>query len=186
MLLGPTPASLVLKTSVIILDLEEDLDNQEEDIPLEVSKNYGVKKRKPPPQVLTTNLAKCSQSSTLLQKKSTEKSKVVDFVEPIEEDIEDSDVGKSDEMGKFAKDVGLGTLDKGSVKGPDGTHNLVEDLKYHLKVLNGLGGSLTSTCTCINLMTLEITNYLKEVVSNLKELILSMNQQQSSSKDKEK
>eukprot|EP01018_Ginkgo_biloba_P021014 Gb_37073 [translate_table: standard] len=113
--------------------------------------------------------------STCLQKKSTEKSKVVDFVESTEEDIEDSNAGKSVEVGKFAKDVGLGIPNKGSAKGPDGTHNLVEDLKCHLKVPNGLSSSLTSTCACINLLTLEITNYLKEVVSNLKEMSLARN-----------
>eukprot|EP01018_Ginkgo_biloba_P009698 Gb_25168 [translate_table: standard] len=66
--------------------------------------------------------------------------------------------------------VGVDPSDKGPAKGPNGTQNLVEELKCHLKVLNGLGGSLSSTCACINLLTLEITNYLKEVVKNLKEL----------------
>eukprot|EP01018_Ginkgo_biloba_P028410 Gb_19322 [translate_table: standard] len=47
---------------------------------------------------------------------------------------------------------------------------VLKELRSHLKILNGLGGSLTRTCACINLLTLEIINYLKEVVSHLKEL----------------
>eukprot|EP01018_Ginkgo_biloba_P006429 Gb_25459 [translate_table: standard] len=120
--------------------------------------------------------SRIAQDSSHLQKKSADKSKVVDFVESTEEEIEDSDVGKSVEVGKYAKDVGPWILNKGSVKGPNGTHNLAEDLKCHLKVLNGLGGLLTRTYACINVLTLEITNYLKEVVSNLKDLSLVRNQ----------
>eukprot|EP01018_Ginkgo_biloba_P025387 Gb_18450 [translate_table: standard] len=88
-------------------------------------------------------------------------------VESTEEEKEDSDIGKSVDVGKIAKDVGPEIPVKGPVKDPDGTNDMLEDLKCHLKVLNGLGGSLTSTCACINLLTLEITNYLKEVVNNL-------------------
>eukprot|EP01018_Ginkgo_biloba_P029318 Gb_29174 [translate_table: standard] len=176
LLLGPAPTSPVLKSSTVISDTKEDSKSQGEDIPFDGSKKDGVQKRKPPPQVLTANLAKCSRRSTRLQKKLAEKSKVVDFVEPTEE-IEDSNTRKSVEVGKSTKDVGPGISDKGSAKGPDGTHNLMEDLKCHLKLLNSLGGSLTSTCACINLLTLEITNYLKEVVSNLKELSSTRNQQ---------
>eukprot|EP01018_Ginkgo_biloba_P022470 Gb_12244 [translate_table: standard] len=96
LLLGPTPASPILKTSAIISDTEEDSDSQGEDIPFEGSKKDGARKRKPSPQALTANLAKCK------------------------EEIEDSDAGKSVEVGKFAKDVGPRIPDKGSVKGPDG------------------------------------------------------------------
>eukprot|EP01018_Ginkgo_biloba_P013007 Gb_10057 [translate_table: standard] len=158
LLLGPAPTSPILKTNAVILDLEEDSDNKGGDIPLEVSKKDGIQKRKPLPQVLTANLAKCSWRSTRLQNKSVDKSKVVDFMESIEEEMEDSDARKSVEVGNPTKDVGTGIPDKGFMKGLDGTHNLVEDLKCHLKVLNGLGGSMTSTYSCINLLTLEITN----------------------------
>eukprot|EP01018_Ginkgo_biloba_P009172 Gb_23349 [translate_table: standard] len=57
-----------------------------------------------------------------------------------------------------------------SEKSPTDSLFLSEELRCHLWVLNGLGGSLTSTCACINLLTLEITNYLKEVLKNMKEM----------------
>eukprot|EP01018_Ginkgo_biloba_P013399 Gb_10421 [translate_table: standard] len=59
---------------------------------------------------------------------------------------------------------------KDSAKIPPNNQNVLKELKSHLKVLNSLGGSLTGTYAYINLLTLEITNYLKEVVSRLKEL----------------
>lgn len=68
-------------------------------------------------------------------------------------------------------------IEKGPTKGLDGTQTLIEELRCHLKVLNGLGRSLSSTCACINLLTLEITNYLKEVVKNMKDLSAAKEQQ---------
>eukprot|EP01018_Ginkgo_biloba_P026211 Gb_31357 [translate_table: standard] len=67
--------------------------------------------------------------------KTTDKAKIVDFVESTKEKFDDSDVGKSTEAGCSTKEVGTGTPDKGSMKGLDGTHNLMEELEYHLKVL---------------------------------------------------
>eukprot|EP01018_Ginkgo_biloba_P033438 Gb_00181 [translate_table: standard] len=68
-------------------------------------------------------------------------------------------------------------VEKGPAKGLDGTQTLTKELRCHLKVLNRLGGSLSNTCACINLLTLEITNYLKEVVKNLKDLSVAKEQQ---------
>eukprot|EP01018_Ginkgo_biloba_P017415 Gb_14636 [translate_table: standard] len=59
---------------------------------------------------------------------------------------------------------------KDSTKIPPDNQNVLKELKSHLKVLNGLEGSLTGTCAYINLLTLKIANYLKEVVNRLKEL----------------
>eukprot|EP01018_Ginkgo_biloba_P022712 Gb_36500 [translate_table: standard] len=73
-------------------------------------------------------------------------------------------------------------VEKGPAKGLDGTQTLTEELRCHLKVLNGLGGSLSSTCACRNLLTLEITNYLKEVVKNLKDLSAAKEQQNPAGK----
>ena len=47
---------------------------------------------------------------------------------------------------------------------------ILKELRSHLNILNGLGGSLTGTYACINLISLEITNYLKEVVNRLKKM----------------
>eukprot|EP01018_Ginkgo_biloba_P011985 Gb_15585 [translate_table: standard] len=59
---------------------------------------------------------------------------------------------------------------KDSTKISYDAQNVIKELKSQLKILNGLGGSLTSTYAYINILALEITNYLKEVVSRLKEL----------------
>eukprot|EP01018_Ginkgo_biloba_P037263 Gb_40874 [translate_table: standard] len=88
-----------------------------------------------------------------------------------------SEVGKFGQGGSSLKMAEADPVAKGPAKGPDETQTLTKELRYHLKVLNGLGGSLSSTCACINLLTLEITNYLKEVVKNLKDLSAAKEQQ---------
>eukprot|EP01018_Ginkgo_biloba_P016180 Gb_10220 [translate_table: standard] len=103
-------------------------------------------------------------SKVILTPKVVDKAKVLDFVESLEKDHNDSDVGKNTEGGCSFKEVGTSPLDKVLAKDPDGTQNLVEELKCHLKVLNGMGGFLSSTCAFINLLTLEITNYMKAVM----------------------
>eukprot|EP01018_Ginkgo_biloba_P005924 Gb_25597 [translate_table: standard] len=123
--------------------------------------------------------------STRLQKKSAEKAKIVDIVDSSEEDHTVSEVGKIVEGGCSFKMAGTDPLEKGPVKGPDGTPTLIEELRCHLKVLNGLGGSLSNTCACINLLTLEITNYLREVVKNLKDLSAAKEQQKPAGKEEE-
>eukprot|EP01018_Ginkgo_biloba_P002261 Gb_17708 [translate_table: standard] len=170
-------------TSAVISDSEEETDSRGEEVPLVVSKKDDGRnlKQKPPPRVLATNLAKCSRRSSRLQKKLAEKTKIVDYVEK-----EESDAGNAVDVGKSAKDLGPGISDKGLVKEPGETHNVVEELRCHLKILNGLGGSLTSTCACINLLALETTNYLKEVVNKLKEMSSTSTKPQSSSMNKEK
>eukprot|EP01018_Ginkgo_biloba_P007637 Gb_03315 [translate_table: standard] len=45
---------------------------------------------------------------------------------------------------------------RGAMPEPHGTFIVLEELRCHLR------GPLTSTCACINLLTLETTNYLKE------------------------
>eukprot|EP01018_Ginkgo_biloba_P018070 Gb_20417 [translate_table: standard] len=170
LLLGPAPVSLAPKSDETVSNSKEDSVSQGDDTPLAGTKEGGGRKRKPPPQTLNASLAKCSRRSTRLQKKTADKAKIVDFVDSSEEDHTMSNVGKNTEGGCSFKMMGIDPSQKGLVKGPDGTQTLVEELKCHLKVLNGLGGSLSSTCECINLLTLEITNYLKEVVKNLKDL----------------
>eukprot|EP01018_Ginkgo_biloba_P031260 Gb_18254 [translate_table: standard] len=127
----------------------------------------------------------CKRRSTRLQKKSTEKAKIVDFVDPSEEDHTVSEVDKNMKGGCSFKMAGFEPLEKGPVKGPDGTQTLIEKLRCHLKLLNGLGSSLSNTCACINLLTLEITNYLKEVVKTLKDLSAAKEQQKPTGKEEE-
>eukprot|EP01018_Ginkgo_biloba_P011438 Gb_30590 [translate_table: standard] len=82
----------------------------------------------------------------------------------------------------LAKCVGSNPIEKGPAKGLDGTQTLTKELRCHLKVLNGLGGSLSSTYACINLLTLEITYYLKEVVKNMMDLSAAKEQQNPAGK----
>lgn len=46
---------------------------------------------------------------------------------------------------------------------------VTEEIRCHLRVLNSLGSSLSSTCACVNLLTIEVTNYLKKVLKIMKE-----------------
>eukprot|EP01018_Ginkgo_biloba_P023599 Gb_28164 [translate_table: standard] len=87
---------------------------------------------------------------------------------------QDEKMGKEDvnqaDSRKIRKDYEPLEEIKDSAKIPPNNQIVLKELKSHLKILNGLGGSLTGTCAYINLLTLEIANYLKEVVSRLKEL----------------
>jgi len=105
-----------------------------------------------------------------LQKKSIKKVKIINYVDSSEDEkMEKYDVNLVD-TGKNGKDLEPLEEIKDSTKVPSDNKDVIKELKSHLNILNGLGGSLTSTCACINLLALEIANYLKEVVSRLKEL----------------
>jgi len=93
----------------------------------------------------------------------------MDYISSSEEKTEREDVNLGDQRRKKKVHVLVEDL-KDSIKALPVNQNVLKELRSHLKILNGLGGSLTSTCACINLLSLEITNYLKEVVSRLKEL----------------
>eukprot|EP01018_Ginkgo_biloba_P017812 Gb_02791 [translate_table: standard] len=88
-----------------------------------------------------------------------------------------SELGNFGEGGNSLKVPEADPIEKGPTKGLDGTHTLTEELRCHLTVLNRLGGSLSRTYACINLLTVEITNYLKEVVKNMKDLSAAKEQQ---------
>eukprot|EP01018_Ginkgo_biloba_P012407 Gb_17604 [translate_table: standard] len=176
LLLRLTPISPMPKFGETISYSKEDFISQGDNTPLAGTKEGGGRKRKPPPQTLNASLAKCSQRSTRLEKKTVDKAKIMDFVDSLEEDHTMSNISKNMEGGFSFKMMGIDPLEKGLVKGPNGTQTLVEELKCHLKVLNGLGGSLSSTCTCINLLTLEIIDYMKDIVKNLKDLSVKKEQ----------
>eukprot|EP01018_Ginkgo_biloba_P009016 Gb_37325 [translate_table: standard] len=132
--------------------------------------NFGSLKRKPPPRVLVAILAKCNRRCLRLQQKSEEKPKILEFIDTSEEDKDITNEDKEVETGKGGEESVPRNLPiRGSPMEPQGTFVVLGELRCHLKILNGLGGHLTSTCACINLLSLEIINYLKEVVSKLKE-----------------
>eukprot|EP01018_Ginkgo_biloba_P023420 Gb_40337 [translate_table: standard] len=182
LLLGPAPLSLMPNSGDTVLNSEDDSLSQDEDPPIAISKEGDSRKRKPPSQVPNASLAKCSRRSTRLQKKDAIKAKIVDYVESSGEDHTVSEMGIFGEWDNSPKVADVAPVVKGLAKAPDGTQTLTEELRCHLKVLNGLGGSLSSTCPCINLLTLEITNYLKEVVKNMKSLNAAKEQQDPAGK----
>eukprot|EP01018_Ginkgo_biloba_P024051 Gb_01985 [translate_table: standard] len=105
------------------------------------------------------------------KKESEGKHKLVDYVDSSKEDKGGSDNGKDAETGKVLEEpVPVSLPNKGATPKPHGTFTILEELRCHLKILNGVGCPVTSTCACINLPALEITNYLKEVVSKLKDM----------------
>jgi len=168
LLLGPTSSSQ--KPNAISSDSEEEEDSHSEDVVRTGGKRDESRKRKHPPQVLATNHAKCIRRSSRLQKKSVEKAKITDYVETTDEEKEEKEDGNPSDLRKSGRDLDPAEVTKGSAKYSYDSQKVIEELKSHLKILNGLGGPLTSTCACINLLALEITNYLKEVVNRLKEL----------------
>eukprot|EP01018_Ginkgo_biloba_P040074 Gb_10375 [translate_table: standard] len=140
-------------------------DNPSEDSRVSARKRGDIRKRKLAPQVLASSLAKRSRRLSRLQKKSVEKVKIIDYVDSSEDEkMEKDDVNPID-FGKNGKDSEPLEEIKDSTKLPSDNQNVIKELKSHLKISNGLGVSLTSTCACINLLALEIANYLKEVVS---------------------
>eukprot|EP01018_Ginkgo_biloba_P005387 Gb_27439 [translate_table: standard] len=137
LLLGPVPTTPHIDSEDSETDAEGDSESLEKDSPTKNPKDKGSRKRKPPAQVLKSS----------------------------EEDRKSEDAGTLG--GRSSPPKVLAVAPSGSAKCPGDSLSLSEELRCHLRVLNGLGGSLTSTCACINLLTLEITNYLKEVGTNI-------------------
>eukprot|EP01018_Ginkgo_biloba_P029933 Gb_08554 [translate_table: standard] len=151
------------------MDSEGDFKSLERNCPAKNPKDKGSRKRKPPTQVLSENLTKCSRRSSRLQKKTTKKSNLLDVTESLEEDKKFDDLESLGGRRSPLKVI-TATPSVKSAKIPIDSLSLSRELLCHLQVLNGLGGSLTSTCACINLLMLEITNYLKEVLKNMKDM----------------
>eukprot|EP01018_Ginkgo_biloba_P038840 Gb_25717 [translate_table: standard] len=129
------------KGSVESSGLADDEDSPSEDCGTSVGKKGISRKRKMAPQTLSAK----------------------------EEKIDKEDIAPEIQKGK-EKVSDLAKETKDSAKVLYDNQRVLKELRSHLKILNGLGGSLTGTCTCINLLTLEIANCLKEVVSRLKEM----------------
>eukprot|EP01018_Ginkgo_biloba_P035673 Gb_06925 [translate_table: standard] len=176
------------KSSLVLSESEEEKEGPKKEAPKELSKGGEARglKRKIHPQVLASSLAKCSRRSSRLQQKSKGKQKIVDSSE---EDKVGFDDGKEAEVEKRLEEtVPLSLPNRGMVMDHQGTFSVLEELRCHLKILNGLRGSLSSTFACINLLAPEILNYLKEVVNKLKEMgpVDSQGQLARSSQEKEK
>eukprot|EP01018_Ginkgo_biloba_P012752 Gb_08875 [translate_table: standard] len=168
LLLGPTVAAP--KSSVESSESVEEEDSPSEDCGILACKRGTSQKQKPLPQTLVISLAKYSKKSSRLQKKSAKKVKIMDYVISSEEEkIEKEDVNPKD-LRRKEKDSVPVEENKDTTKVLLENQNILKELRSLLKILNRLGGSMTGTYACINLLSLKITNYLKEVVSCLKEL----------------
>eukprot|EP01018_Ginkgo_biloba_P015385 Gb_29456 [translate_table: standard] len=164
-----TPNYSLASLSAESFESEEEEDSPSEDCRTSGCKKGSSQKRKTAPQTLTASLAKCSRHSARLKEKSAEKVKIVDYISSEEEKSEGENTNLGDQRRKEKVSVPLED-NKDLAKSLTDNQIVLKELRSHLKILNGLGGSLTGTHACINLLSLEIVNYLKEVVSRLKEL----------------
>eukprot|EP01018_Ginkgo_biloba_P016731 Gb_00638 [translate_table: standard] len=147
--------------------VEGESENQEKGSLIKNPKDKGGRKRKLLAQVLSASLAKCSRRSSRLQRKFVDNPSLLDVVETSKEER------KSDEPslpgGKNSPQKGSAISPSKNVKSPGDPLLLTEELRCHLRVLNSLGSFLSSTYACVNLLALEIMNYLKEVLKFIKE-----------------
>eukprot|EP01018_Ginkgo_biloba_P026605 Gb_41450 [translate_table: standard] len=157
------------KSSAGSSESEEEEDSPSEDCRTLGNKKGPTQKRKPTPQTLVASLAKCSRFLARQNEKSTKKVKIMDYISFEEEKSKGEDINLGDQHRKEKVSVPLED-NKDSTKSLIDNQTILKEPRSHLKILNGLGGYLTSTCACINLLSLEIMNYLKEVVSHLKEM----------------
>eukprot|EP01018_Ginkgo_biloba_P038988 Gb_36378 [translate_table: standard] len=148
-----------------------DSESQEKESPVKIPIVKGGRKRKTPAHVLSSNLAKCSRRSSRLQQKLVGKASLQDVADSSEEErnLEDP----TPPSGKISPPKGpaaaTATAPAEKEESPGGPLMVTEELRCHLRVLNSLGSSLSSTCACANLLTIEVTNYLKEVLKIMKE-----------------
>lgn len=165
LLLGPIQVASNVDLGDSDSEAEDDSGSQEKLSRAKFPKDKGGRKRKTP-TILSANLTKCSRRSTRLQRKSLGTPSLLDVADSSEE--ENIPVEPSSPSGKnYPQKSPTATLSRKEASPENPLVN--EDLRSHLRVLSSLGASLTSTCACVNLLTLEIRNYLKEVLIILKE-----------------
>eukprot|EP01018_Ginkgo_biloba_P010609 Gb_11850 [translate_table: standard] len=91
-----------------------------------------------PKKEVPKDLSRGGESQSLKQ----EKRKIVDYVDSFEEDEGSFDDGKDVEMGKGLEDpVPMSLPNRGTTPKPHGTFMVLEELRCHHKILNGLGES---------------------------------------------
>eukprot|EP01018_Ginkgo_biloba_P008078 Gb_11350 [translate_table: standard] len=162
-LIGSAPPSLHLTSIDSESDADDDFESQGMVSPVTIPKEKEGKKRK-----LSDNLAKSSRRSIRLQRKSAGKSNViVDEGSSEEEQKTDTAQGKVGRS-SHSKSAATNPSEKGEGS-PDDSQHPSEDLLGHLRIFNILSGTLMSTCACLNLLIVEITNYLKEAAKGKKD-----------------
>eukprot|EP01018_Ginkgo_biloba_P016452 Gb_37272 [translate_table: standard] len=166
-LLGPISAASHMDTGDSTSEEDGDSESQEKESLVKNPNFKGGRKRKTPVQVLSTSLAKCSRRSSRLQWKSVGKPSLLDAADTSEEERNLEEPNPPG--GKNSPLKGPAAAPSKKVESPGGPLLFTEELRCHLRVLNSLGSSLSSTCACVNLLTMEITNYLKEVLKLVKE-----------------
>eukprot|EP01018_Ginkgo_biloba_P014703 Gb_27246 [translate_table: standard] len=161
LLIGPAPPSLLLTSVNSESDADEDSESQGMVSPVIAPKEKEGKKRK-----LNDSLAKSSRRSYRLQRKTAGKSNViVDAGSSDEEQKIDTAQGK---IGRSSPTKSAAAIPSEKGEGSD-SQPPSEDFLGHLRILNSLSGTLTSTCACLNLLIVEITNYLKEAAKGKKD-----------------
>eukprot|EP01018_Ginkgo_biloba_P016956 Gb_16897 [translate_table: standard] len=139
LLLGPIPTASHIDFGDSVSEVEGESESQEKGSLIKNPKDKGGRKKKLPAQVLKTSEE---------ERKSDEPSLPGDKNNP--------------QKGYVASPYE-------NFKSPGDPLLLTEELRCHLIILNSLGSSLLSMRAYVNLMTLEITNYLKEVLKFMKE-----------------
>eukprot|EP01018_Ginkgo_biloba_P011481 Gb_23872 [translate_table: standard] len=152
---GPAPPSLLLTSVNSESGVEEDSKSEGMVSPVIAPKEKEGKKRK-----LNDALAKSSRRSSRLQRKSAGKSNVI-----VDADSSDEEQKIDTAQGKIARSSPMKSATANPSKKGEGSpvdsQPPSEDFLGHLRILNSLSGTLTSTCACLNLLIVEITNYLK-------------------------
>eukprot|EP01018_Ginkgo_biloba_P031174 Gb_36132 [translate_table: standard] len=167
LLLGPILGASNLNSGGSTSEEDEDSDCQEKNNMEKTPIGKGGRKRKNPVQVFSSSLAKCSRRSSRLQWKLGGKPSLLDVAESSEEERVVEDPSPTGSKINPVKGPAANPVE--NVESPGGPFMVTEELKCHLRVLNSLGSSLSSTCACVNLLTIEVTNYLKEVLKIMKD-----------------
>eukprot|EP01018_Ginkgo_biloba_P038880 Gb_38378 [translate_table: standard] len=115
LLLGPISASSHIDSRDVDSKDEGDSESLAKDNLARIPKDKGYKKRKPPTQVLSASLAKCSRRSSRLQRKSMGNSTPMDVAENTKEERKFDDPSRLD--GKSSPQKGFAATSSGSDKG---------------------------------------------------------------------
>eukprot|EP01018_Ginkgo_biloba_P007467 Gb_18855 [translate_table: standard] len=121
LLLGPALSSPLLVSGDMATDSKGDYGSPERNFPTINPKEKGSRKRKPPAQVLSANITKCSRRSSKLHRKTVGKIKLMDDVESSEEDRKSNDPGSLGERSSASKVI-VSTPSEKSAKSSEGSH----------------------------------------------------------------
>eukprot|EP01018_Ginkgo_biloba_P022051 Gb_03020 [translate_table: standard] len=133
-----------------------------------ISPAIAPKEKEGKKKKLNDSIAKSSRRSSRLQRKSAGKANVIVDASSLDEekkiDTAQGKIGRSSPT----KSVAVNPSEKGEGS-PVDFQPPSADFLGHLQILNSLSGTLRSTCACLNLLIVEIINYLKEATKGKKD-----------------